>query len=115
MILLDYNSLLIALSFCSAGLALTFFVSWFVSRSDRVLMTWAIGAAFLVVSILTYSDFVNRFSVFMGIASFSALLLGFSFFFGAAYQFRTGSLPIAPMIALALVSSTATAVPMLAD
>ncbi len=59
MILLDYHSLLMALSFCSAGVALTFFVSWFVSQTDRVLMTWALGSALLVVSILTYSNFIS--------------------------------------------------------
>ena len=52
MILLDYKSLLMALSFCSAGVALTFFVSWLVSQSDRYLMIWGMGSTSLVVSIL---------------------------------------------------------------
>ncbi len=113
MILLDYNSLLIALSFCCAGLTLTFFVSWFVSRADRVLRTWAIGAAFLVASTLAYSDFVGRFSPAAGITSFSALLAGFVFFLGAAHQFRTGVLPLKRMGIVALVTCTMTALPML--
>ncbi|MET0639005.1 MAG: GGDEF domain-containing protein [Hyphomicrobium sp.] len=113
MILLDYHSLLIALSFCSAGLALTFFVSWFVAQSDRVLMTWAAGAACLVVSILAYANFVDHFSVVSGIVSFSALLTGVVFFFGAAHQFRTGILPKQRMALVAVVSSATTAAPML--
>lgn len=114
MILLDLRSLLIALSFCSAGLALTFFVSWFVSRTDRVLRTWATGAVFLVVSTLAYCAFVNQFSPAAGIASFTALLVGFVFFLGAAYEFRTGALPLKRMAVVALAASTITAAPMLA-
>ncbi|MFA5955492.1 diguanylate cyclase [Hyphomicrobium sp.] len=112
MILLDYNSLLMALSFCSAGVALTFFVSWFVSQTDRVLMTWALGSAFLVVSILTYSNFISRYSPVMGIVSFSALEVGLVFFLSAACQFRTGVLPFMQMVAVALVASIATTAPM---
>jgi diguanylate cyclase (GGDEF)-like protein len=113
MILLDLKSLLVALSFCSAGLALTFFVSWFVSRTDRVLKTWAIGAVFLVVSTLAYCAFVNRFSPTAGIVSFTALLMGFVFFLGAAYEFRTGALPLKRMAVVALAASAITVVPML--
>jgi hypothetical protein len=32
---LDYNSLLIAIGFSSAGLALTFFTSWLVAKTGR--------------------------------------------------------------------------------
>lgn len=113
MILLDLKSLLIAVSFCSAGLTLTFFVSWFVSKADRVLRTWAIGAAFLVVSTSAYSAFVNQFSPESGIASFTALLIGFVFFLGAASQFQSGVLPLKRMAAVAVVTSVMTAVPML--
>jgi hypothetical protein len=94
MILVDYNSLLLALSFCSAGLALTFLVSWFVSQADRVLMTWGIGAAFTVVNILAHSEFVNHFSAATGVIGFAALLVSFVFFLSAAHQFRTGVLPL---------------------
>lgn len=112
MILVDYNSLLIALSFCSAGLALTFFVSWFVSRADQVLMTWAIGACFLVVSIFGYEEFVKHFSPLAGATSFAALELGLVFFLGAAHQFRTGILPLFRMVAATLAGAVTMAVPM---
>jgi diguanylate cyclase (GGDEF)-like protein len=114
MILLDLKSLIIALSFSSAGLALTFFVSWFVSRTDRVLKTWAIGAVFLVVSTLAYCAFVNQFSRTAGIVSFTALLVGFVFFLGAAYEFRTGALPVKRMAVVALAASAITVAPMIA-
>lgn len=108
MILLDYNSLLIALSFCSAGVALTFFVSWLVSQSDRTLMTWTLGSTSLVVSILAYSNFVAHYSPSVGIVAFSALQIGLVFFLGAAYQFRTGLLPAKLMVASALGASVLT-------
>ena len=113
MIVIDYNSLLVALSFCSAGLAFTFFVSWLVSRSDRVLMTWAIGALLIVVSLLIYSEFVRQFSPPVGVLGFGTLLAGLTFLLGAGYQFRTGVLPLGTMAVVATVTTAAMAVPML--
>lgn len=112
-IVLDYNSLLIALSFCSMGLAFTFFVSWSVSRADRVLMSWGFGVSFLVASLFIYRDFVETFSPVMGTIAFSALLIGLTCFMGAGRQFRTGKLPVRMMAAAAGVSISAMAAPML--
>lgn len=113
MILLDYHSLLIALSFCSAGVALTFFVSWLVSQTDRTLMTWALGSACLVVSIFAYSNFVDRYSPVMGIVSFAALETGLVFFLAAACQFRTSVLPLRLLVALAIGAAALTTLPMI--
>lgn len=112
MILFDYNSLLAALSFCSAGLALTFFVSWFVSRTDRVLMTWAIGASFLVISVMVYGTFVNHYSPILGATAFAALEAGLVLFLGAAHQFRTGVLPLSKMVGVTTAGAAAMAIPM---
>jgi diguanylate cyclase (GGDEF)-like protein len=112
MILFDYNSMLAALSFCSAGLALTFFVSWIVSRSDRVLMTWAIGASFLVASVMVYGTFVNHYSLPLGAIAFAALEAGLVLFLGAAHQFRTGVLPLSKMVGVTTAGVAAMAVPM---
>ncbi|RTL53572.1 MAG: GGDEF domain-containing protein [Bradyrhizobiaceae bacterium] len=111
--MLDYSSLLIALSFCSAGLAVTFFVSWFVSRADHVLLTWGIGVSFLVASLLAYSEFVSHFSPPLGAFAFGAMLLGLIFFMGAGRQFRTGVLPLRTMAYAAALSIAAMATPML--
>jgi len=112
MILFDYNSLLAALSFCSAGLALTFFVSWLVSRTDRVLMTWAFGASFLVASVMVYGMFVNHYSIVLGATAFAALEAGLVLFLGAAHQFRTGILPLSKMVGVTTAGVAAMAVPM---
>ena len=111
--MLDYNSLLIALSFCSIGLAFTFFVNWFVSRADHVLMSWGIGVSFLAASLFVYRDFVENFSPAMGTVAFAALLIGLTFFMGASRQFRTGELPVRMMALVAIASIAAMAIPML--
>ena len=111
--MLDYNSLLVALSFCSAGLAFTFFVSWLVSRSDSVLMTWGIGVGFLFVSLLFYRDFVVHFSAAGGVLAFSGLLIGLTMFLGAGRQFRSRVLPMRMMVLIAAVAIAAMATPML--
>lgn len=111
--MLDYNSLLIALSFCSAGLTLTFLVSWFVSRTDKVLLTWGIGVSFLLGSLLTYDNFVQKFFPVLGVIALAALLIGLTFFLGAGRQFRTGKLPLKMMAIVAATSIAAMGVPML--
>jgi diguanylate cyclase (GGDEF)-like protein len=113
MILLDYNSLLISLGFCSAGLVLTFFVSWFVSQSDRVLVTWGVGASFLVVGILAYSTFLSHFSTVGGALAFATLLMGMVVFWGGARQFSTGVLPVSKMGIVAAAAIAITSLPML--
>jgi hypothetical protein len=112
-IVLDYNSLLIALSFCSAGLAVTFFVSWFVSRTDHVLLTWGIGVSFLLISLLAYDNFVAHFSPITGTIAFAAMLTGLTFFWGAGRQFKTGVLPLGMLAFVATTSIAAMAIPML--
>lgn len=110
--MLDYNSLLVALIFCSIGLAFTFFVSWVVSRADRELMTWGIGVSCLAVSLFFYRNFVLEFSPVVGVIAFSALLIGLSLFLGSAYQFQTGQLPMRLIAATAGVSIGLVSLPM---
>lgn len=111
--MLDYNSLLVALIFCSTGLAFTFFVSWIVSRADRELMTWGIGVSCLAVSLFFYRNFVLEFSPVIGVIAFSALLIGLALFLGSAYQFQTGKLPVRLVTATAGVSIGLMSLPML--
>lgn len=112
MIPLDYNSLLISLGFCSAGLVLTFFVNWLVSRSDRVLITWGIGASFIVISILFYCTFVRQFSPSMGALAFAMLLVGMVIFWGAARQFSTSVVPLREMGLIITAGIALTSTPM---
>ena len=46
--LLDYNSLLLAVGFSAACLSLTLFGTWLTARSDKFLLTWAISVLVVV-------------------------------------------------------------------
>lgn len=111
MILLDYNSLLISLGFCSAGLGITFFVSWLVSQTDRVLITWGVGACFIVVGVPLYSAFVRHFSPAGGVLGFAMLLIGIVIYWGAAHQFSTGRVPLQKMALIAITAIAITSAP----
>ncbi|RDJ24310.1 GGDEF domain-containing protein [Bosea caraganae] len=110
---LDYNSLLIAIGFSSAGLALTFFTSWLVAKTERFLMTWSVGLALIVVATLIYAAFLQDFAPILGATGFSVLLMGLVVVMAAGRQFRTGRLPVKTMALSAALSIAPMAVPML--
>lgn len=110
---LDYNSLLIAIGFSAAGLALTFFSSWLVAKTERFLMTWAVGLTLIVAATLVYAAFLRDFVPIVGAAAFSLLLMGMVVVMAAARQFRTGKLPARAMAISAALSIAPMAVPML--
>ncbi|RUP09795.1 GGDEF domain-containing protein [Hyphomicrobium sp.] len=111
---LDYNSLLTAFVLSGCGLAITFFVSWLVSRTERFLIAWKIGVSFMALGVLAYSWYGKTMSPALGAAGYTILLTGLAFVFGAGREFRTGVLPWRGMVIIAVTSSTAMAVPMLA-
>lgn len=110
---LDYNSLLIAIGFSSAGLALTFFTSWLVAKTERFLMTWSVGLMLIMVATLVYAVFLRDFVPILGATAFSLLLMGLVVVMAAGRQFRTGVLPTKTMAISAALSITPMAVPML--
>ena len=111
---LDYNSLLTAFALSGCGLAITFFVSWLASRTERFLIAWTFGVAFMALGVLIYSWYAQTMAPAVGAAGYTILLTGLAFVFGAGREFRTGILPWRSMTVMAIVSSLAMAVPMLA-
>lgn len=111
---LDYHSLLTAFALSGCGLAVTFFVSWLASRTERFLIAWTFGVAFMALGVLIYSWYVQTMSPAIGAAGYTILLTGLAFVFGAGREFRTGVLPWRSMAVMAVASSIAMAVPMLA-
>ena len=111
---LDYSSLLTAFTLSGCGLAAAFLVSWLVSRKERFLMAWTIGVSLMAIGVLVYAGYVQTMSPMLGATGYAILLIGLAFVFGAGREFRTGVLPWRSMVAMAVVSSTAMAVPMLA-
>lgn len=111
---LDYHSLLTAFALSGCGLALTFLVSWLVSRTERFLIAWTLGVSFMALGVLLYSFYATTMSPLLGAGGYAILLAGLAFVYGAGREFRTGVLPWRGMSVMAVGSSTAMAVPMLA-
>ena len=111
--LLDYNSLLLAVGFSAACLSLTLFGTWLTARSDRFLLTWAVSVLVVVAEVFVYDAYIAAPGPILGVVTLALLLLGFSVMLGAAHQFRTGSSPL-PRIALGTTVSYALALPPMA-
>ncbi len=101
---LDYTSLLIALAFAAACLAVTMFAAWLSARTEGFLLTWAIGAALIVAHVLTYSVYVHEPRPFLAVVAFSLLIFGLTMIYAAAVQFRTHRLQVRSTIVLALAA-----------
>jgi diguanylate cyclase (GGDEF)-like protein len=110
---LDYHSLLTAFALSGCGLAITFFVSWLVSRTERFLIAWTLGVSFMALGVLIYGWYASTMSPLLGALGYTILLTGLAFVFGAGREFRTGVLPWRSMAIMAVTSSIAMAVPML--
>lgn len=111
--LLDYNSLLLAVGFSAACLSLTLFGTWLTARSDKFLLTWAVSVLVVVVEVFAYEAYIARPGTTLGVLTLALLLLGFSVMLGAAHQFRTRRSPL-PLIALGTGISYALALPPMA-
>ncbi|MFI0845783.1 diguanylate cyclase domain-containing protein [Mesorhizobium sp. IMUNJ 23232] len=95
---LDYNSLLLALGFSGACLAVTLVMSWAVARTELFLLTWAVGVFLIVVYVVLYAIYVDYPGPLLGAVCYLTLLTGLSALLGAARQFRTGRSPLRPAI-----------------
>jgi len=111
---LDYNSLLLALGVSAACLAVTLMGSWLVRRAETVLLTATIGLVLVVSGIFIYSAYVNRPEIGFGIANFLLFHAGFATIWGAGKQFLTGRLSIPAIAVRALAAMVFSVVPMLA-
>jgi diguanylate cyclase (GGDEF)-like protein len=91
--LLDYNSLLLAIGFAGACLSVTMYCTWLSARSESSLLTWSAGAAMIVASVFAYSGYVQTLAPFLAIVDFVLLMSGFAVVLAAAHQFRRSSMP----------------------
>ena len=108
--MLDYNSLLLALGVSATCLAVTLMGSWLARRAETFLLTCTCGLVLVVAGIFIYSAYVASPGRLLGVASLILFLAGFSVIWGAAYQFRTGRLSWT-RIALGMAIALLTAVP----
>jgi len=112
--MLDYNSLLLALGVSATCLAVTLMGSWLVRRAETFLLTCTFGLVLVVSGIFVYAFYVEQPGPVLGIVNFVLFHAGFATIWGAGYQFRTSRLPISGVVIRALVAMTATVPPMIA-
>ncbi len=109
----DYSSILTAFTVVGAGLAVAFLLNWLVTRSERFLITWALGVIFMAGGVLLYNLYTKTPSPALGAAGYTILLIGLSFVWGASREFRVYMLPRRHMAVVASASSILVSAPML--
>ncbi len=112
--LVDYNSLLLALGVSATCLAVTLVGNWFSRRPDTFLLTCAAGLVPLVGGIFIYGSYVDTPRPIFAILTFVLFFIGFSTIWMAGYQFRTRRLSKGRFLLGSLTGIIASAVPMLA-
>lgn len=112
--MLDYNSLLLALGVSAACLAVTLMGSWLVRRAETVLLTATVGLVLVVSGIFVYSAYVNTPEKWLGVANFMLFHAGFATIWGAGKQFLTGRVSLLAIAIRALAAMVFSVVPMLA-
>ncbi|MGR4845314.1 GGDEF domain-containing protein [Rhizobium sp. LARHSG275] len=111
--MLDYNSLLLALGVSAACLAVTLMGSWLVRRAETVLLTATVGLVLVVSGIFVYSGYVNTPKTWLGVANFMLFHAGFATIWGAGKQFLTGRMSLLSIAIRALAAMVFSVVPML--
>jgi diguanylate cyclase (GGDEF)-like protein len=90
---LDYNSLLLAIGFSAACLSITLLATWLSARTEGFILTWAVGAALVVAGIFAYDRYVQVPGRLIGVVSFGVLLSALAILVGAGRQFRLDRTP----------------------
>lgn len=105
--MLDYQSLLLALGVSAACLMVTLFGTWYSRRTDSFLFTLVIALGLTVSGIFLYSSYTVDAGPVIASFAYVFLMAGFSVIYAASVQFRTGEKPWR----LAGLLSLATAIP----
>ncbi|MND32244.1 putative diguanylate cyclase YedQ [compost metagenome] len=91
--MLDYQSLLLALGVSAACLMVTLFGTWFSRRTDSFLLTLAISLCLVVAGIAVYSTFSAQSGLAPAAIAYALFMIGFSTIYAASVQFRIGISP----------------------
>lgn len=86
--LLDYTSLLLAVGFSGAALSITLLVTWWSSRAETFLLTWAIGITLIVAGVPLFGVYSGQGGPWLACAAFVFFTAGLGTIHSAAYQFR---------------------------
>ncbi|NLR98829.1 GGDEF domain-containing protein [Rhizobium sp. P38BS-XIX] len=112
--LVDYNSLLLALGVSASCLAVTLVGSWFSRRPDTFLLTCSAGLVPLVVGIFIYGSYVDHPKPIFAILTFVLFFIGFPTIWVAGHQFRTRRLSKIRFFVSSVIGIVASVGPMLA-
>ena len=88
------HSLLLAIVFTDVAIIILLTTTWLSSGIEPFLRTWLVGIVISLVGTFASAVFYMKPELWVGAISFGALAVGFSVNALAAFQFRTGRLPL---------------------
>lgn len=91
---IDQISLQLVLGLLCACICGVLLAAWAIARTERFLITGAIGLAVMVMAVLIFIAYIQGPRPFLALPAFSLFLLGFAIIEGANWQFTTGEPPI---------------------
>lgn len=104
--ILDQNSLLIAIGIAASGLMTTLLIAWTGARQDKYLLCWGGGLALIVMAVLIYGLYSEPYVPALQFAAFELLISGFALTHIGAVLFRVGRVqPGGKMLLWALATS----------
>ena len=105
--LLDQNSLLLAIGIAASGLMVTLLIAWAGPRTDKYVLWWGGGLAFIVFAVGLYGLYSDPYVPALQFAAFELLISGFALAHVGAVLFRVGSVhPGRQMLIWSVVTSS---------
>lgn len=105
--LINDHTLLLAIGFSALCVMVMFFVTFFSTRAEPFLLTWATGTGIIVCSAFGFAQYNVDMTPWVGLITFAAMIVGLGIQFAAAIQFRSGRLPllaIGPVVVLGVLA-----------
>jgi diguanylate cyclase (GGDEF)-like protein len=112
--LVDYNSLLLAIGLAGSCLSVAMFGIWLTSRREGFLLSWAVGVFLTVCNVFAYGEYVRSSNPSSAIVAITLLVLGMAVIYGAAVQFRRSRFPLSRVARLSALSLVVSLGPFLA-
>jgi len=112
--LFELGTMLTAFMISGASLAVTFFLSWLITKSEKFLINWVIAIALMTISVSIYRIDIETPSPLLGATAYVILVVGLSFLWGVSREFQRGAMPYRTVFLLASLVSVTVALPMLA-
>ncbi|MCV3739419.1 GGDEF domain-containing protein [Rhizobium sp. TRM96647] len=91
--MLDYNSLLLALGFSAICLMVTLLGTWVSRRADSFLLTLVVALFFIVIGIFAFSSYTMETGILRVSLAYAFLMAGFSTIYAGSVQFQSAQSP----------------------